>query len=166
MPKNDDKVISLGIIIEDLSASQKCIEFISHANDFILHNVDVDLCVFTSNIVPPCIKPSFPTLSTRDLYSFEGVVVATSVVTLQAAKESNASHLFHYIYYPEFLSHNALYRHHQLNHWYTLPDVTRFARCLDYKDVVEEEFGCKVLDEVLPFFKLGDLLNIIRNHTT
>jgi len=164
MPKNDDKIISIGVILEDLTASQKTIEFISHANDFLVDNADLDLSVFTLNAVPPCIKANFPVLPARDLYSFQDIVIATSMETLQVALESNASQVFHYIYYPEFLSQNAIYKHNQLNHWYTLPNVIRFARCLDYKDVVEEEFGCKVLDEVLPFFKLDDLLHIIKDH--
>lgn len=164
MSKNDDRIISIGVVLEDLSANQKTVEFISYANDFLLHNIDIDLCVFTLNIVPPCIKPNFPTLPARDLYSFKDIVVATSLETLQVAVESNASHIFHYIYYPEFLSQNAIYRHHQLQDWYTKKNITRFARCLDHKDVVEEEFGCKVLDEILPFFKLDDLLNIIKDH--
>ncbi len=164
MKKNDDKIISIGVVLEDLSASQKTIEFISHANDFLMNSIDVDLSVFTLNAVPPCIKPNFPVLPARDLYSFQDIAVATSLETLQVAIESNASKVFHYVFYPEFLSQNAIYRHNQLNHWYTLPNVIRFARCLDYKDVVEEEFGCKVLDEVLPFFKLDGLLNIIKDH--
>ncbi len=164
MPRNDDKVISIGVVLEDLTASQKTIEFISHANDFLMNTVDIDLSVFTLNATPPSIKPNFPVLPARDLYSFQDVVVATSMETLQVSIQSNASHVFHYIYYPEFLSQNAIYRHNQLNHWYTLPNVIRFTRCLDYKDVVEEEFGCTVLDEVLPFFKLDGLLDIIKGH--
>jgi len=164
MTKNDNKVISLGIILENLSANQKNVEFISHANDFLLNNIDIDLCVFTLNNTPPSIKPNFPILPARDIYSFQDIIVATSLETLQIAVESNASHTFHYIYYPEFLSQNAIYKHHQLQDWYTRSNVIRFTRCLDYKDIIEEEFRCKVLDEILPFFKLDDLLNIIRKH--
>lgn len=164
MKKNDDRIIGVGVVIEDLMANQKAIEFISHANDFLLHNIDIDLCVFTLNVAPPCIKPNFPVLHTTDLHSFQDVVVATSLETLQVAVQSNASHIFHYVYYPEFLSQNAIYKHDQLQDWFTRSDVIRFARHIDYMDVLREEFDCDILDEILPSFKLEDLMCIIKRN--
>lgn len=164
MKKNNDKIISVGVVIENLMANQKAIEFISYANDFLLHNIDIDLCVFTLDVAPPAIKPNFPVLHSTDLHSFQDVIVATSLETLQAAVQSDASDIFHYVYYPEFLSQNAIYKHDQLQQWFTRPNVTRFARCLDYVDVLREEFDCDILEEILPSFKLGDLMRIIKEH--
>ena len=164
MTKNDDTIISVGVVIEELMAHQKSVEFISQANDFLASDVDIDLCVFTLNVAPPCIKPNFPVLHSRDIHSFQDVIVATSLATLQAAVQSGASDIFHYIYYPEFLSQNAVYKHDQLQQWFTRPNVTRFARCLDYVDVLREEFDCDILDEVLPSFRLENLMRIIKEH--
>lgn len=164
MSKNYDKVISVGVVIEDLMANQKSVEFISQANDFLASDIDVDLCVFTLNVAPPCVKPNFPVLHTTDLNSFQDVIVATSLETLQAAVQSGASDIFHYIYYPEFLSQNAIYKHDQLQQWFTRSNVTRFARSLDYVDVLREEFDCDILEEILPSFKLEDLMRIIKGH--
>ena len=164
MTKNDDRDISVGVVIEDLMANQKSIEFISQANDFLSKDADIDLCVFTLNVAPPAIKPNFPVLHSRDLFNFQDIIVATSLGTLQAAVQSNASDIFHYIYYPEFLSQNAIYKHDQLQKWFTRKNVTRFARSLDYVDVLREEFNCDILEEVLPSFKLEDLMHIIKEH--
>ncbi len=152
------KVLDIGVVLEDLSARQKTIEFLT----FMATNetpYDMSVTAFVQNNLPPCIKPNIPTMQIADMHSFDGVLIVTSLETLKSAVQVDATQILHYIYYPEFLGEKP---RHNLRYLFTLPDIVRIARCSTYRDIVKEEFDCEVLDTTVANFDMNILGNICK----
>ncbi len=153
-----NKVLDIGVVLEDLSARQKNIEFLT----FMAMNetpYNMSITAFIQNNLPSCIKPSMPIMQVIDMHSFNGVLIVTSLETLKSAIQVDATQILHYIYYPEFLGEKP---RHNLRYLFELPDVVRIARCPTYRDIVKEEFGCEVLDQTLIDFDMNTLGNICK----
>ena len=70
----------IGILLEDLSASQLTFYAIKNINDY-LEKSDIDFVAFFQNSTTSMITPRFSTMSVSEMWSFNGIVIATSVAT-------------------------------------------------------------------------------------
>lgn len=153
-----NKMLDIGVVLEDLSARQKNIELLTFmALNKLPHNVSIT--AFVQNNLPPCMKSHMPIMQVVDMHSFEGILIATSLETLKSAMQVDATRILHYIYYPEFLGEKP---RHDLRHLFSLPNVIRVARCSVYRDIVKEEFDCEVLDQTVINFDMNILGNICK----
>lgn len=154
------KILNLGIVFEDLTSSQKVIEFATSINKSKIPS-NVNITLFVKNNLPPCLSINAPILGMVDLHAFDGICVATSLQTLYSILQTDASKILHYIYYPEFIGDKAGFPHHKLHEFFTNPEIVRVARCVDYRDIIREEFvDCAIIDKVMPYFNI-DILSAI-----
>ena len=70
----------IGVLLEDLSASQLTFYVIKNINDY-LEKSDIDFVAFFQNSTASMITPRFSTMSVSETWSFSGTVIATSVST-------------------------------------------------------------------------------------
>ena len=70
----------IGVLLEDLSASQQTFYVIKNINDY-LEKSDIDFVAFFQNSTASMITPRFSTMSVSETWSFSATVIATSVST-------------------------------------------------------------------------------------
>lgn len=68
-----------GVLLDDLTMSQKTWLFIEQANKKLAESVNLDCVAFIKNLSPICIRPNFGVMFLHEMWNFDGVLVATDI---------------------------------------------------------------------------------------
>lgn len=159
--KMQDPLVSIAIIIDNLSLSQLSILTINQVNKLCQDYIGVNLHVFIEDLIPPCKVINCPVVGIQDLYHFNQYVIATSLSTLESAVSSRAKKIFYYVFdITEFTDYTNLDRVTR-----ALKDdrISIVARCTDYRDVVNCELQSEKCSWVIKDLDLGEFVRNIAN---
>ena len=102
-----------GIVVGDLGPSQLSYYIIRNCNKELEHNNKDDFIVFVENLSKFAMQPNFGLMSIDEIWSFDGLLVATSISTsLQVQKATNNSKKYFYVWDLEWTrphGHDFLY---------------------------------------------------------
>tara|TARA_R110000824_G_scaffold9366_1_gene41885 strand:- start:1238 stop:1693 length:456 start_codon:yes stop_codon:yes gene_type:complete len=102
-----------GIVVGDLGPSQLSYYVIRNCNDELTRNNKDDFVVFVENLSRFAMQPNFGLMSIDEIWSFNGLLIATSISTaLQVKKATNNSKKYFYVWDLEWTrphGHDFLY---------------------------------------------------------
>ncbi len=148
--KLDDDIALVGFVFKYLAVSHLTYLGLSSINQLCKKYVGIDICVFSQHIVQPCIPLLCPVFGMSDLIRWNNhPLITTSIGTTIAALSSNAPIVYHYAFDPEFID-----KHHiepaDLFPAFCDPRVRVIVRHESHKELIEEEFGIKTNDLIVP----------------
>lgn len=145
----DDRAI-VGFVFNHLSVSHLTYLGIVSINHLCKTYAGIDICLFSQHIIQPCVQLLCPVFSISDLIRWhEYPLISTSISTTIEALASNAPTVYHYAFDPEFIDtpdKESLY----IREAFCDPRVRVVVRHESHKELIEEEFGIKVCDKVIP----------------
>ncbi|MAF25509.1 hypothetical protein CL634_08060 [bacterium] len=155
------KINQIGIILEELSASQLSYFAIKNVNEYIEDSLD-DFVIFFENITGTVIQPEFATMAINEIWSFNGTAVATSVSTaLSLLKSHSVTKKYFYVWDLEWSRrHGRDYDY--ISAAYINPEIKLIARSKDHATAIENYCNRKV-SGIVPNFNITKLMDII-NH--
>ncbi len=142
-------MLKLGILVDNLGPTQLASALISSANDYLLTHPQNDFVIFRENIYPNCMRPNFAIMDTSEVYSFDGVVLATNISNAEyLSKCPGPVRKIFYVCDPEwhfdpnktFEKYNTIYKN---------PDLEIVCRSSEHAFLIESLWG-RTVDEVLP----------------
>ena len=151
----------IGIIVDELSASQLAYYIISNINKALKNSPD-DFVVFFENATSNTITPEFSTMAINEIWNFEGVLISTSVSsTLSMLKAFSPERKIFYVWDLEWL------RNHGKNFEDTVKafvneDVTIVARSKEHVLAIENYCNRKVR-YTMENFNIKELMRVINN---
>ena len=86
----------IGIIVDNLGASQKSFEIINAANSFTETNTDCCI-IFQNEYIPSCVKPNICCLNSSEIWGYNGCIVSNCLETtrLSLKASSNGPRIFY-----------------------------------------------------------------------
>jgi hypothetical protein len=158
-----NKFTKIGLMLQNLNASQKAYMFIQQLNSLVSNNTNVDACVFFNEVSLPCVKPMFSVSPALELWGFhQGLVITTDIdTTLMAIKTCTSSKVIHYIDDLEWTRKN------KQDFLYNLPAyrsqmVELITPSVSYAKLVENYCNRKV-SAVIPGYDLNEILKRFTN---
>ena len=151
----------IGVLLEDLSASQLTFYVIKNINDY-LEISDIDYVAFFQNSTASMITPRFSTMSVSETGSFSGTVIATSVSTaLSIQKTCIPAKKYFYVWDLDW------YRRGGQDFEYTIqaynnPELNLIARSSSHAKAIKNYCNrdvCGVVDN----FNIDQLMGVINN---
>jgi len=156
----DDDLFSIGVVLDSLS--------MSHLNFFCTQNINyvcdnyvgLDLTIFLQQDSPPCTAMLCSSFHISDLMSVDYPLIATSTSSCLDALSSHAPLVCHYAFDMDFIGEQET-PIGDIIKAFKDPRVVVVCRCEDHKRLVEDEFGIRVHNKIVPDFRLTDLVKII-----
>lgn len=156
-PKNN-----LGIAITkfELSDMVYCLQtrIIKHRNLFN------SISVFIEQSSPPLIQPNFAVMQSSEMVGYDGVLVATDINSASLlAKTPGGTRKFFYVWDLEWLNQPNLVLYGPYMAVYTSPKLEIIVRSEEHKDILENNFNCKV-KLVMPNFDINLLAEYLEKN--
>lgn len=156
----DEDIVFVGFVFTHLAVSHLNYLGINSINTLCKNYAGVDVCIFTQHIVPPCIIPLCPVFGISALSRWHKYpLITTSIGTTIEALSSNAPIVYHFCFDPEFID-KAHRKSSDILPAFCNPRVRIIVRHKDHKQLIEEEFGIKVLD-IIPDFDIEMLVKLV-----
>ena len=151
----------IGLLLEDLSASQLTFYAVRNINDYI-EKSDMDFVVFFQNSTTSMISPRFSTMSVSEMWSFNGIVIATSVATaLSAQKTCFPTKKYFYVWDLDW--HRKEGRDFEYTiQAYNSPDLNLIARSSSHAEAIKNYCNRDVCG-IVNNFNMDQLIGIINN---
>ena len=92
----------IGIIIDDLSASQLSYYVIKNINEY-LGSDDCDFVIFFENSSTSILQPEVGTMNINEIWGFDGILISTSVSTTLSMINTFAKAKYFYVWDLEWL---------------------------------------------------------------
>lgn len=148
--KLDDDLALVGFVFKHLAVSHLTYLGLTSINKLCKAYAGIDICIFSQHIIQPCIPLLCPAFGMSDLLRWHNYpLIATSIGTTISSLASNAPVVYHYAFDPEFID-----KHHRescdLLPAFCDPRVRVIVRHESHKELIEEEFGIKVCDKIIP----------------
>ena len=151
----------IGILLEDLSASQLTFYTIKNINDY-LENSDIDFVVIFQNSTTSMITPRFSTMSVSEMWSFNGIVIATSVTTALSMQKT-CTPVEKYFYVWDLDWHRQSGREFEYTiQAYNDPKLNLIARSSSHAKAIKNYCNrdvCGIVDN----FNIDQLIGVINN---
>lgn len=146
----DDDIALIGFVFNHLAISHLTYLGLNAINKLCKTYAGIDVCIFAQHIIPPCIPQLCPVFNVSELVRWHDYpLIATSIETTIDALSSKTPVIYHYAFDPEFI--NQSHRESSdLKVAYCDPRVRVIVRHESHKELIEEEFGIKVCDEIIP----------------
>ena len=145
----EDDTALVGFVFNHLSVSHLTYLGLTSINQLCKKYVGIDICLFSQHIIQPCIPLLCPAFNMSDLIQWRNhPLITTSIGTTIEALFSNAPIIYHYAFDPEFIdkSHKES---SDLRPAFCDSRVRVIVRQKDHQELIEEEFGIKVCDEII-----------------
>ena len=157
MPKNKQ----IGVLLEDLSASQLTFYVINNINNYI-EKSDIDFVAFFQNSTTSIMSPRFSTMSVSEMWSFNGIVIATYVSTaLSLQKTCSPIEKYFYIWDLDWHRQNGRDFEYTIQA-YNNPQLNLIARSSSHAKAIKNYCNrdvCGVVDN----FNIDQLMGVINN---
>lgn len=151
----------VGIVLNHLGSSQLAFSVITYAN-VLAEQTKVQPTVFYENIMPPCVQPRFQTTCISDAYSYDGIMITTTVEQARSvARYPGNTFRAMYVWDLEWLRRPGNYLYYL--EAYRSQNIL-FTRSEDYVKAIENISNKRVY--MVEDFNLLRILEIIWNLTT
>tara|TARA_R100001244_G_C5155104_1_gene130262 strand:+ start:311 stop:787 length:477 start_codon:yes stop_codon:yes gene_type:complete len=151
----------IGIIVDDLSASQLSYYLIKNINEFLQDGLD-DFVVFFENATSSIIAPEFSVMAINEIWNFEGVLVSTSISnTLSMLKSFSPERKIFYVWDLEWLRQHGKEFENTVKA-FTDNSITLIARSKEHALAIENYCNIKI-EHVMENFNIKKLIRIIDN---
>lgn len=149
---------SIGVLLPHLGSSQKSYTSISYINHILTNSALYDFVLFYENLVNPCIKPLCAVMNISEIWSFDGILISTTLDnTSFAIKSIKPRRKLFYIWDLEWE------RKHDFNYninIYRSQEIELIARSISHQNAIENYCNRKV-NAVIPDFNLYTMLDYI-----
>jgi hypothetical protein len=144
----DDDLFSIGIIFEHIGLSQLSYCAINSIEKINERYVGLDINIFIQNISPIRNEILCPIFHVKDIAGWNRPIISTNLVTTIDAMNSQSNQIYYYAYDLDFIN-NFKIEPSIIDR--TLKDkrVRVITRSQIYKQIIENEFGIKVLEDIL-----------------
>ena len=155
------KVKKVGVVVDDLSASQLSYHVIKNINDH-LEESDVDFVAFFQNSTASMLPMHFSSMCINEIWSFDGVAIATSVSTvLSISKTFSPKQKYFYVWDLEWCRTKGR-EFEYIIQAFNKDDIQLIARSKDYAKAIKNYCNKDVVG-VVDNFNIKQLMEII-NH--
>ena len=148
----------IGIILEDLSASQLSYYVIKNINEYVGSD-DYDFVIFFENSATSILQPDVSIMSINEIWGFDGALISTSISTTLSMINAFAKSKYFYVWDLEWVRRHGK-DFHYLIQAYNNKDVKLIARSKDHALAIENYCNRKV-DHVINNFDLKKIVRII-----
>ena len=149
----------LGVMLGDLGASQLAYNVVKSLNDECKKN-EGDFVAFVENISNFVVQPAFAVMGVNEIWSFDGVLIATSVSTsAQMINSVNASQKYFYVWDLEWMrphGHDFQYNVKAFND----PSIQLIARSVDHALAIKNYCNRDVAG-IVTDFNINELYEVI-----
>lgn len=159
----DHGLTQISFVIDQLSSNQIACIMTDTVNSWLDNNFGIDPIAFYIDNSFPSIPLKFPRYHACDLVGYQGNIIATSLSTILAAKNSFQGHKFFYIQDLEWERGWCKYNKDQTNEILNDTNIVKFCRSADHRDYITKS-GYKVLDKIVEDFNIADILEIINDN--
>lgn len=155
------KTSKVGLLVEELSASQLSFNMIKNTNEYI-ENSNVDFVAFFENYTSIFIPMSFASMCVNEIWSFDGTLVATSASTaMSISKTFSSEKKFFYVWDLEWIrkkdeSFESMVQAFSLN------NVELIARSEDHAKAIKN-YSNRDVCGIVENFNIEQLIRIINN---
>ncbi len=156
----DDKLCSVGIVIKHIGYCQLAFDILKSVEQFCFNYVGVDVNFIIQQQNPSLIKPLCPVLSVDHLIGWRNPLITTDLSTTMDAINNVSENIYYYVYDLDFLNRWDL-QTSVLNRIFQDPRITLITRHHTYKEIIEQEFGVSVCDEIMLKFDLRKIMRMI-----
>lgn len=137
------KTYKFGFLVHDLSANEINYCLIRKINERIHKNIDEDFIVFYENLVQPCAPCAFSTMQMVEAYSFDGMIISTSLQQVQRALSFPVPKTILYMWELEWMRvQNKVFR--QLFDLYNNKGLVLWSRSQSHANTVKQVWGANV----------------------
>ena len=156
-----------GVMLGDLGASQLSFNVVNKLNEECEKSND-DFVVFVENISNHIIPPNFAIMGVNEIWSFDGILIATSASTsLHMAKSASPAKKFFYVWDLEWMRRNTTKaRFGNLGYSpyapYISPHLELICRSRHHADIIENNFNRKV-KYIVDDFNIEQIMEITNN---
>jgi hypothetical protein len=148
----------IGIILEDLSASQLSYYVIKNINEYVGSD-NYDFVIFFENSATSILQPDVSIMSISEIWGFDGTLISTSISTTLSMINTFAKSKYFYVWDLEWVrGHGKDF--HYLIQAYNNKDVELIARSKEHALAVENYCNRKV-DHVINNFDLKKIMRTI-----
>lgn len=146
-----DDLAIIGFVFNHLAVSHLTYLGLNSINKLCKIYAAIDICIFTQHIIPPCIPLLCPIFGISDILRWHHYpLITTSIGTTIEALASNAPIIYHYAFdATEFIDEQYI-ESADLKLAFCDPRVRVIVRHESHKELIEEEFGIKVCDIIVP----------------
>ncbi len=144
----------IGILLNNVEYNQ----FVHYASEFLLRNDDkVDMIGFFENPFASNQRFNFPLMQITELYSFDGIAIATNITTAQTLLSSpSPKEKYLYLWDLEWLR-QPMKIYHNFAKIYRNKELKIIVRSKDHAKLIEDCFNIKV-KYIADNFKLEKIL--------
>ena len=148
----------IGIILEDLSASQLSYYVIKNINEYVGSD-NYDFVIFFENSATSILQPDVSIMSISEIWGFDGTLISTSISTTLSMINAFAKSKYFYIWDLEWVRRHGK-DFHYLIQAYNNKDVKLIARSKEHALAIENYCNRKV-DHIINNFDLKKIVRII-----
>ena len=148
----------IGIILEDLSASQLSYYVIKNINEYVGSD-NYDFVIFFENSATSILQPDVSIMSINEIWGFDGALISTSISTTLSMINTFAKSKYFYVWDLEWARRHGK-DFHYLIQAYNNKDVELIARSKEHALAIENYCNRKV-DHVTNNFDLKKIVRII-----
>jgi hypothetical protein len=146
----DDDFVSIAVVFYELSLSQKTFYALNRINLVSSEFSGINFSIFVQSTIHPCIPPKCAIFDIKHLIGWRGPIITTDTSTTIDALRSESNNIVYYVFDLDFI-HKTNFSLENIQDAFNNNRVTVVARCRDHADVIEKEFGCKVVAIVQDF---------------
>jgi|TARA_R110000744_G_scaffold58320_1_gene121663 hypothetical protein len=151
----------IGVIVDDLSASQLSYYLIKNINEFLEDGLD-DFVVFFENATSSIVSPEFSVMAINEIWNFEGVLISTSISnTLSMLKSFSPERKIFYVWDLEWLRRHGKEFENTVKA-FTDSEVTLIARSKEHALAIENYCNIKI-KHIVEDFNIKKLIRIIND---
>jgi hypothetical protein len=155
------KVKKVGVVVDDLSASQLSYHIIKNINKQVEES-DTDFIAFFQNSTANMLPMHFSSMCINEIWSFDGVAIATSVSTVLAiSKTFSPKQKYFYVWDLEWCRTKGR-EFEYIIQAFNKDDIKLIARSKDYAKAIKNYCNRDVVG-VMDNFNIKQLMDII-NH--
>jgi len=159
MQKPSNKPKNIGIIVPNLGANQMGFFALNYVNNLVTQT-NVDCTLFYEELVQPCTKPLCATLNISEIWSFNGILISTTIDnTLFSIKSVAAKRKLFYVWDLEWIRRKK-------NYMYNLQayqNIELITRSFEYARLLENYCNKKV-KAIVPDFNLYGILEYVEKN--
>jgi len=155
-----DDIYSIGILFDDLNISHLTYVALNDINKICDQYSGLDIYIFVEQLLRPCVHPKCGIGTIKEVFGWKEPLLTTSINTCIYALNSSSDNIYYYVFDVDFLN-NYYFDWKTIKKAFCDPRVTIFVRHEDHKNLIEDEFGIKVVDIIIRDFDLKVMAKFI-----
>ena len=149
----------LGVLLENMGASQISFFVISELNKYVENDCSVEPIVFYEDIQKNCLPTNFSVMELREAWGCRGSVIATSASTAKSLSSfPNVMQKFFYVWDVEWIRSSINKSPYEAYaKVYTDENISLIARSDSHKKLIESSFN-RCVEHVVSDFNMSQIL--------